>query len=300
MNKPLCFTAVLFFAVCTTSSFAQSDSARPKAKQDRATKDSQQLWNEMQEKNEQYLKELKEKDPAAWNKLRAQEILDAQEALASFGYGTVFTATLDEKTAEALRTYQTRSGLPVTGDVDSATLRHLTEDKSELERHIPLGPVYAFNDSDWNNLVTVDGTWFEQGKEPDSKTPVHPTRLECFKSARLCIIATQVSEGSEYIHLEWFDVQRWDQYEIVTQPVDLPCGRETIHVSRPEKTVLTVNTAAYKNVEACTKMFGPPTGASVSHLGDGSKIMHARIEAFRAASKRIKLISPEAQSRVRQ
>jgi Putative peptidoglycan binding domain len=242
---------------------------------------------------------LKEKNPAAWNKLRAQEILDAQETLASFGYGTIFTATLDEKTAEALRNYQTRSGLPVTGDVDTATLRHLTEDKLELERHIPLGPAYMFNDSDWDNFLTADGAWFEQGKEPDSKTPVHPARLECFKSAGLCIIATQVSEGSEYIHLEWFGVQMWDQYEIVTQPADLPCGRETIHVSRPEKTVLTINTAAYKNVEACTKMFGPPSEASVSHLGDGSKIMHARIEAFRLASNRIKLISAEAQSRVR-
>jgi hypothetical protein len=299
MNKPLCFTALFFIATYTTCSFAQSGPAHPKVEQERAAKNSQQLLNEMQEKNDRYLQDLKEKDPRAWNKLRAQEILDAQETLASFGYGTIFTATLDEKTVEALRSYQMRSGLPVTGDVDTATIRHLTADKAELERHIPLGPVYAFNDSDWNNFITAQGTWFEQGQEPDAKTPVLPTRLECFKSAGLCIIATQVSEGSEYIHLEWFEVQRWDQYEIVTQPVDLPCGRESIHISRPEKTVLGINTAAYKNVDACTKLFGPPSGASVSRLGDGSKIMHARVDAFRATSSRIKLISAEAQSRVR-
>lgn len=290
---------VLFGALLTTSSFAQSDSAPPKARQEGATKDSQQLWNEMQEKNEQYLKELKEKDPAAWNKLRAQQILDAQEALARFGYGTIFTATLDEKTTEALRNYQTRSGLPVTGDADTGTLRRLTEDKAELEREIPLGPVYTFDDADWKNFIKVEGLWLEQGKEPDAKTPVLPAVVECFKSAGSCTVATLGSEGSEYIRLEWYEIERWDEYEIVTKPDDLPCGRETIHINRPGKTLLVINTGAYKNAEACTKLFGPPSGESVSRLGDVSKLMHARVDALRAASNRIKLISAEAESRIR-
>ena len=169
---------VLFGALFAASSFAQSDSAGPKAKQGGATKDSQQALNEKQEENEQYYeglkKELKEKDPAAWNRLRAQEILDAQEALASFGYGTIFTVTLDEKTREALRNYQTRSGIPVTGDVDTATRRRLTEDKSELERRIPLGPVYIFGDSDWNSLVTVEGFCLSRAR---NLTP----KLRCFQ-----------------------------------------------------------------------------------------------------------------------
>jgi hypothetical protein len=292
-------TIVLFGTLLTTSSFAQSDSAPPKARQEGATRDSQQLWNEMQEKNEQYLKELKEKDPAAWEKLRAQQILDAQEALASFGYGIVFTASLDEKTTEALRNYQTRSGLPVTGDLDTATIKRLMQDRAELDAHIPLGPLYMFLDSDWNNFVKVEGLWLEQGKEPDAKTPVRPAVAECVKSAGLCTLATLGSEGSEYIHLEWYDIQRWDEYEIVTKPDDLPCGRETIHINRPGKTLLLINVAAYKNAEACTKLFGPPSGESVSRLGDVSKLMRARMDASRAASIRIKLISAEAESRIR-
>jgi len=291
-------SAVLFGALFAASAFAQGDTEHLRAKQEGATKDWQRTGNEIQKENEQYLKELKEKDPAGWSKLRAQEILDAQEDLARFGYGTVFTAILDEKTMEALRTYQKRSGLPVTGDADAATLRRLMEDKAELERHIPLGPVYSFDDSNWNDFVTIDGSWFEQGKEPDAKTPVLPARVECFKSASLCIVATQSSEGSEYIHLEWFEVQRWDQFEIVTQSVDLPCGRETLQISRPDKTLLAINTAAYQNVEACTKLFGPPRGATVSRLGDGSKIMHARVAAFQTASKRIKLIPADAPGRL--
>jgi hypothetical protein len=284
--KPI-ISIVLFAALCTSSGFAQS-----------VTKDSQQSWNEIKKQNAQYLKELKEKDPATWNRLRAQDILDAQEALASFGYGTVFTATLDDKAVEALLLYQKRSGLPVTGDVDTATVQRLTEDKAELGRHIPLGPIYTFTDPDWDNLVTIEGTRVEQGKELDARTTILPTRVECLKSTGSCIVATQTSEGSEYIHLEWFEVQRWDAYEIVTKPCDLPCGRETMHINRPSKTVLLINSSAYKNVEACTKLFGPAGADSVVRLDDGRKIINARVKAFRAASNRIKLISAEAQNRI--
>jgi hypothetical protein len=265
--KPI-VSIILFSALCTSSSFAQS-----------VTKDSQRSWNEIKKQNAQYLKELKEKDPAAWSKIRAQDILDTQEALASFGYGTVFTATLDDKTVEALRLYQKRSGLPVTGDVDTSTVQRLTEDKAELERRIPLGPIYTFADQDWDNLVTIEGTRVEQGKVLDARTPILPTRVECLKSTGLCIVATQTSQGSEYIHVEWFEVQRWDAYEIVTKPSDLPCGRETMHINRPSKTVLLISSAAYKNVEACTKLFGPAGADSVVRLDGGSDIMHARVEA---------------------
>ena len=95
-----------------------------------------------------------------------------------------------------------------------------------------------------------------------------------------------------------FEIQSWDEYQIVTKPVDLPCGRETMHINRPGKSVLKINTAAYKNAKACTEMFGPPGAESVVRLDDGSKVMHARANAFREASKRIKLISAEAQGRV--
>ncbi len=291
-------SVLLFGALFAAASFAQSEPAHPKPKQEPTSKDSQQPRSEIDEENEQYLKELKVKDPATWKKLRAQEILDTQETLARFGYGTIFTGILDEKTTEALRSYQTRSGLPVTGDVDTATTRRLTLDKAELEPHIPLGPVYVFQDSDWNDFVKVEGLWLEQGKQPDAKTPVLPAVVECFKSSATCAVATVGSEVSEYIRLEWYEVERWDEYEIVTKPDDLPCGRETIHINRPGKELLVINTAAYKDTKACTSLFGPPSGETVSRLGDVRKIMNARVDALRAASSRIKVISADVRNRI--
>jgi peptidoglycan hydrolase-like protein with peptidoglycan-binding domain len=75
-------------------------------------------------------------------------VLAAQQGLGQFGYGTVFTAILDAKTQEALRSYQRRNGLPVTGDMDGPTWAHLQEDKSALEPKMTMGPLYMFLDSD--------------------------------------------------------------------------------------------------------------------------------------------------------
>jgi peptidoglycan hydrolase-like protein with peptidoglycan-binding domain len=194
-------------------------------------------------------KEVKDKDPAGW----ANSVLEAQERLARFGYGTTFTAKLDDKTKEALRRFQARNNLPVTGDLDFDTWSHIQDDDIALNRVIPMGPAYLFNDSDWNNIFTAEGVWLEQGKEPDATTPVRSSRIECFKANGMCIVATNTGT---LIHLQYMDIERWDEYEIATRPDDLPCGREFIQISRPEKAVITTNTAAYKDVEAVRSCLG--------------------------------------------
>src|SRR5574341_547398 len=108
----------------------------------------------------------KDKDPAGW----AKSILEAQEALAMFGYGTTFTARLDDQTQGALRRYQARNNLAVTGDLDFKTWRRILDDNIALTADIPLGPGYRFNDSNWNNIFTANGIWLEQGQEPQAST----------------------------------------------------------------------------------------------------------------------------------
>lgn len=245
---------------------------------------------------EQDWKEMQRKDPAAWGKFKASMVLDAQQALAEFGYGTVFTSVLDDRTQEALRNYQRRSNLPVTGDVDAATWTQLKKDESALEPQIMMGPLYTFSDSEWNNYVRVQGVWLEQGKEPDASTPWITAVVECMKSANICVAAQ--FDGSGYIHLEWFDVERWDKFEITTKPNDLPCGRETIRITKPDRTLLSINMAAYKNMEACTKLFGKPGKELISRLADVTKINDARLKVFQAAEDRIKVTSPNAKRRV--
>jgi hypothetical protein len=234
--------------------------------------------------------EVKDKDPAGW----AKSILEAQEKLATFGYGTTFTAKLDDQTKEALRSFQKRNELPITGDLNFNTWSRIQDDDLALKRDIPIGPPYLFNDSDWNNVFTAEGVWLEQGKDPDANTPLRSSRIECFKANQMCVVATNTGT---LIHLQYMDIERWDEYEIVTSPDDLPCGREFTHISRPEKAVISTSTAAYKNVEACTKLFGPPSAPAVSRLGDAERLMDVRLKAHREDSERIKLISAEAKSR---
>lgn len=272
--------AAVIVASLIPQCFSQLTSTTAKSR-DQERRALQQAWRDLQRK-----------DPAAWAKQKADLVFDAQQTLAKFGYGTLFTAILDERTRDALRSYQRRNGLPVTGDVDGPTWFQLQDDSSALEPHMAIGPLYVFLDSDWDNFVRVEGAWLEQGKKPDANTPFTSAVVECSKSAHLCVAAN--SDGSGYIKLEWFDIERWDQYEIATQPNDLLCGRETLRITRPDKTLLAINTGAYKNVEACTNLFGSPGQESVSRLDDFQKVLNARLRALRVAQDRIKLISPEA------
>lgn len=243
---------------------------------------SRSLSKQVDKKIEESFNTIK-KDPKSW----AQSVLEAQEALGKFGYGTLFTGKVDDRTKDALRAYQNRNSLRATGDLDYSTWVQIQRDSAALTPEIPIGPMYMFNDSDWDNILTAEGVWLEQGKEPTASTPLIATRIECFKPTRTCTAATH---RSTLIHIQYFDIERWDQHEIETKPDDLPCGREQIHISRAEKSVLTINTAAYKDVEACTKLFGPAAEPAVSRLGDARSLMEARLKAYREASDRILVI----------
>lgn len=258
--------------------YAQEKSTSPTSGGAPTDKELEQMWNE-----------TTQKDPQGW----ARTVLESQEDLAKFGYGTLFTAKLDEKTKAALRAYQGRNNLPVNGNLDISTWTQMQHDSAALRLNIPLGPLYMFNDSDWDNVFTVEGVWLEQGKEPSESTPLRAARIECFRANRTCIAATR---GETLIHFQYLDVDRWDRDEIVTRPDDLPCGREYIQIVRPRKAVLSINTAVYKDKDACTKLFGLAGEPTVSRLGDSGKIRDARLRAHRAASDRILVLPAEVRS----
>src|SRR5580704_2054408 len=270
------FSAVVVQCVLSLcASGASQSSQTPSSTQKGADKELEESFNEIR------------KDPRSW----AQSLLESQESLAKFGYGTLFTGKLDDRTKEALRAYQGKNHLPATGDLDFATWKRIQHDGISLEADIPIGPMYVFNDSDWDNVVTAQGIWLEQGKEPTSETPLRTTRIECFKPNKVCVAATH---GDTLINIQYLNIARWDKFEIETQPDDLPCGREYIEINRSQKTVLTVNTAAYKNEEACTKLFGPPGKPMISRLADDEPLINVKLKALREARDRILVIPPDA------
>ena len=276
--KPIT-VVVLVLALFTPQGFGQSPL--------HLTADEERRANEL----EHNWKELRVKDPAAWDQFKASIVLQTQEDLAEFGYGTVFTAALDDKTKGALRKYQDRSGLPVTGDLDERTWVRIQDDKSALHPDITFG-MYSFLDSDWNSSVRVRGAWVEDGKEFDANTPYQPALVDCVKSARMCMTVT--ANSADYLNPGYFEIERWDADEIMTKPLDLPCGRETILLTKSDRTVLDINTA--KNSGACTRLLGQGHKV-VSRLADPASIRGARLKALRAARDRVMLISPEAKER---
>src|SRR6266404_645260 len=154
-------------------------SAQVTIAQKASTEDRQQQDLKLFEKE---WKEMQQKDPVGWTEFKASLVLDAQQSLAKFGYGTVFTSVLDDRTREALRSYQQHNGLPASGDVDVRTWMRLRDDDSTLASAPPFLPPFMFLDSEWNDFVKVEGVWLEQGKEPDAATPIRTGVVECTKS----------------------------------------------------------------------------------------------------------------------
>jgi hypothetical protein len=124
---------------------------------------------------------------AEWDKMRGSDatqlakwqdkmVLMAQVTLGRFGYGTKFTAVLDQATQEALRTYQAYKGIPVSGQLDSLTFFALTDDDKIADQHFVDFGDYQFL---WRDgYFSGTGAW---DRLNDSEYSVRSTQLECEK-----------------------------------------------------------------------------------------------------------------------
>jgi peptidoglycan hydrolase-like protein with peptidoglycan-binding domain len=66
--------------------------------------------------------------------IEPEQIRVAQRALQDRGLKVAITGSWNERTREAVGTFQRRNGLPATGTLDEATARSLGVDPSELRR----------------------------------------------------------------------------------------------------------------------------------------------------------------------
>ena len=115
---------------------------------------------------------------------RATMTLEAQVILGRFGYGTLFTGTLDDKTREALRTYQLKNGLSVTLEVDAITYYALTKDDAAADKMVTVLPAFALNFYD--SYVSADGVWDRMNETESSIQTLH---LDCNRESRKCFEA---------------------------------------------------------------------------------------------------------------
>jgi peptidoglycan hydrolase-like protein with peptidoglycan-binding domain len=91
-----------------------------------------------------------------------QQLLEFQRILAELGYGTRFTATLDEQTIRAVREYQRKCGLTENGTFDDATSERLFLDWGATTSIYEGRPMLEVFLQMWDEgYVRARGTWLQ-------------------------------------------------------------------------------------------------------------------------------------------
>ncbi len=163
-------------------------------------------------------------------------ITGVQIFLGRFGYGIgPFNGKLDEKTKQALTTYQKKTGLAVTGDINFETLTRLTEDDQVLNRIVPYLPPLQSRKDEEDKWVDVQGSWML--KEGNNDDVLRTSRVTCMREFQRCIDSTASlvngSAPSLKVHTHVYDIKEWDDNKIVSLPYDgEACAISILRISK--------------------------------------------------------------------
>jgi hypothetical protein len=150
------------------------------------------------------------------------------------------TGKIDEDTKKALRNYQKHRELSITEKLDVQTFEQIFKD-ADLMDPGPIGVTgYSFSDYFWNSIFSADGTWVFEDSNEKMADPIQATEIKCYRDMGLCIEATAfISFDHALLNVvsEIFEVERWDEYEIVTKPHDFHCTRYVIRINRQQQSV---------------------------------------------------------------
>jgi hypothetical protein len=168
-------------------------------------------------------------------------IMADQIGLATLGYGTRFTGELDSLTRSAVRAYQQRRGLPITGNLLDPLTYDLIARDGEFVMHGLVGVIHpagykVFVDEDWDRgSFSAKGGWRSNS---DRVAEVQIGYFECDRSTAKCSLSLAWITGHELSlgFPEVYKITSWDKAEIRGIKNDL-CARSELVINRTHKTV---------------------------------------------------------------
>lgn len=190
------------------------------------------------------LAKTKKDQPQEFAKFKRVFTFSAELLLARLGYDVApFDGVLDEKTQKALKSYEKARGLPITGDpLAFETVEQVASDTAVLDDSPTVLPRrHVFLDLWDDGFVEAQGTWVMQGEE--MAWPEQTSKISCDASAATCVEATAIVSKSEglgpslMVDVDTYEIERWDEFEIVTKPLQLGCTRYVRRISRPQESV---------------------------------------------------------------
>jgi hypothetical protein len=253
---------------------------------------------------ESELQRLKRDKPTEYENSRKIVNFSAQFLLGRLGYGVgPYSAVLDEKTQKALREYQKLRNLPVTGDpLSFETFEQISKDTELLDyQPVTLPGLHIFLDSWSQGYVSAKGTWVLTNEKmgfPEQTSDIH-----CVRDKRTCTEATAIVSGkgsnrSLTVETDFYEIERWDEYEIVTKPQEtgFGCARYIRRFNRVQKSV----TGLRSTISTGGLCQGVEAKESNMTLSDGFKVYWELDKSARKIFGDLMRFSPEARKSVEQ
>lgn len=246
------------------------------------------------------LQKLKRDDPKEYEKLKATTTFAVQLLLAQLGYGVgPFSETLEESSQTALRKYQKNRGIPEDGDpLSFETIEQVRADSETIDYQPVSLPSFHFFADLWDRgFVSAEGTWIISNEKMG--WPEQTSKIECSKDSRTCTEATAIirrggDSRSLSVDIDTYEIERWDQHEIVTKPLQFGCTRYVHRFNRLQKSGTGIR-STISNEGPCK---GVEAGEKYLVLTDGFKVYWDLLQESQTKRRKLMLISPGLLERI--
>jgi hypothetical protein len=183
------------------------------------------------------------------------DLLLTKVYLMSLGYykGNISLSIVDSQLIDAVKTYEKKNGFLVTGNYQTGrTSKKLSEDIQTLD-YLPVSlPNKSIVFNMWDQgYIKAEGTW--RFKYNDISSPERTSCIECYKKKGICIDAQahiqRLMGAMLFSNVDLYEIERWDETEIVTKPLDFSCQRYIIRFNRTSNTVSAIRSPISNNPE---------------------------------------------------
>jgi putative peptidoglycan binding protein len=186
---------------------------------------------------------LRRQQPQQYQQVREGFTLLTEMLLGRLGYDVgPFDGVLDNRTKSGIREYQKAHNIPDTGDPFNFDTVQAVRLDDQLLNSSPLSlqPKRVFVEQWTRGFVSADGTWTVTGE--DLPSPEQTSNISCDRAQAVCREATaRVSRNGSSrllsVDVYTYEIERWNDEEIVTKPLQFGCSGTLHRWSRSEKSV---------------------------------------------------------------
>ena len=243
---------------------------------------------------------LKRDNPQLYQAVRDGFTLLTEMLLGRLGYDVgPFDGLLDDRTRTAVRRYQKDHKIPETGDPFSFDTVQSVRADDELVNSSPISlrPKRVFMERWDRGDVPADGTWTVAG-EP-MVWPEQTSNITCDRAQAVCREATALISGKGSsriltVELYTYEIERWNDEEIVTKPLQFGCTGTVRRWNRTRKSVTGVRSTT-SNEGSCREVEREEVDLV---LEDGNDVSRKLTEKQREAWRNIMRISPDVVRRL--